>query len=344
MSDKNLIVLGDAVPIRHAEIEAFREPRLDFELIRQRTCGQYASAATLKSGVRKAFALGSQPMKAAFAAHEARRPGGAIFTTGEEIAFRLLPLLQASRWDGKLFSVVHASHSWKWRQMARLLGDRHVGAYYTVASAQRDALVHGAGLSPDKVRFIFDSVDTAFFDPAREAAPSGEGYVFACGLENRDYATLARAGGDVKCPVRIQASGYFPNENASDDGLPGNVEINRTRIAYTDLRTRYAGARLVVVPLNAVPYAAGVNGLLEAMAMGKAVIVTGSPGLVDYSGLSSLVKVAPADPAGLARAIEGLWRDPSACADMGAANRQWVLANATLEKFVSTIADDMLAS
>lgn len=103
---------------------------------------------------------------------------------------------------------------------------------------------------------------------------------------------------------RIQVSGDFPQETAADQGLPENVEINRTRISYDALRAPSAGASSP----ERRTLCGGVNGLLEGTAMGKAVIVTGSPGLADYAGPASVTKVPGADPAGLAGAMDGRWR------------------------------------
>jgi glycosyltransferase involved in cell wall biosynthesis len=343
MSGRNLVVMRNAVPVRDAAAAQAPEPRADFELIRARLSADYISPADVKGALAKRLAGSNKATGAAFAAFEARARAEAMFVTGEDIAFRLLPLLNLTGWKGRVSAVIHASHSLKWRTAARLIGTGRVGTYFTVSTLQRDALVQKAGLPAGKVEFLYDSVDADYFDPALAGAPEGDGYVFACGLENRDYDTLSAAAARVRCPVRVQASGYFPQAGATDADLPANLEINRTRLSYADLRTRYAGARLVVVPLNAVPYAAGVNGLLEGMAMGKAVIVTESSGLSDYTGLDSLIKVPAADPARLAETIEALWRDPKTCEEMGRANRAWILRHAHVEQYAATIADRMLA-
>lgn len=339
MSGQNLVILRDGVPARDAD--PANEPRKDFELIRQQAGARYVSSADLKSGTARYVAGNSHAMQAAFAAHSLRQGAQSMFATGEDIAFRLLPLLQFSGWKGELSAVIHASHSPKWQLAARVLGTRNVGAWFTVATMQRDLLIEKAGLPASKVKFLCDSVDAAFFDPAKAADVAGGDYAFACGLENRDYATLTAAAAIYGGEVRVQASGYFPDEGKSDAGLPPNLKINRSRIAWTELRARYAAARFAVVPLNPVAYAAGVNGLLEAMAMGKAVIVTASPGLGDYTGLGSLIRVPAGEAAKLADEMRALANDPAACAEMGRANRDWILKHATLEQYAATIAGQM---
>jgi glycosyltransferase involved in cell wall biosynthesis len=340
MSGFNLVVLRNNVPQRDVDPEL--EPRRDFELIRQLVSGRYASADDLADGLARRLAGSNTSMQAAFAVHAMRKEARAVFTTGEDIAFRLLPLLRLSGWKGELFSVIHASHSPKWQLAARLLGTRRVGGWFTVSRQQRDVLTGKAGLPASKVHFLYDSVDATFFDPAKAAGVPPGDYAFACGLENRDYATLAAAARFYGGRIKVQASGYFPQENATDTGLPDNLAINRTRMAWTDLRVQYAAAQFVVVPLNAVPYAAGVTGLLEGMAMGKAVVVTDSPGLADYTGLDSLIRVPAGDAARLADTMESLARDPAACAEMGRANRAWILSHATIEQYAETIAARML--
>jgi glycosyltransferase involved in cell wall biosynthesis len=338
MPDQNFVILRGPVPLRDGE------PRRDFELIRQRIGGQYLSSADLGPGPARSLARGNTALQAAFAAHARRGEARALFATGEDIAFRLLPLLNLSRWKGHLSAVVHASHSPKWQMAARVLGTRRVGAWFTVARQQRDLLIETAGLPPSKVEFIYDSVDAEFFDPARAVGVAAGDYVFACGLENRDYATLTAAAANFAGEIRVQASGYFSAEGKADASLPANLSINRTRKSWDNLRADYAAARFVVVPLNAVPYAAGVNGLLEAMAMGKAAIVTDSPGLADYTALDSLIRVPPGDAARLAAAMQDLARDPAAAAERGRSNRDWVLRHARIETYCEAISQRMLSA
>ena len=339
MSRRSLVVLRNPVPNWDASV---LEPRFDFDLIRQQTQAEYASFDTRRLAFLSNEAGTNNATGAALRAWSARADVDNIFTTGEDIAFRLLPMLQASGWKGQLFSVIHACQGPKWQLAARLLGTRSVGAYFTVANLQRDFLVKNANLPAGKVHFLYDSVDADFFDPDKAIADPGESYAFACGLENRDYATLAAAVAGLRMPVRVQSSGFFPNDTQPGKDTQENLAISRTRISFSELRDLYGSARFIVVPLHSVSYAAGVNGLLEGMAMGKAVIVSGSPGLADYTGIDSVITVPVADPASLAAAMDALWRDPAACEQMGRANRDWVLRNATIETYATTISNQML--
>ena len=113
--------------------------------------------------------------------------------------------------------------------------------------------------------------------------------------------------------------------------------ILEPRLSFDDLKQTYAHAKFVVVPVNDVPYAAGVTGLLEAMAMGKALIVTASSGIEEYirPGLSALV--VPPDPAALADAIRTLWKDSACCAEMGRHNRAWVESAMKIDSYCEKV-------
>ena len=58
--------------------------------------------------------------------------------------------------------------------------------------------------------------------------------------------------------------------------LPPNVDARR--YDYAALRALYAESSFVVVPLRETDFQAGVTTILEAMAMGKAVIATRTTG------------------------------------------------------------------
>ena len=70
------------------------------------------------------------------------------------------------------------------------------------------------------------------------------------------------------------------------------------------MRELYAKASVVAVPLEpGTRYAAGVNGVLEAMAMGRPLVVTRTPGIADYLDEGAVRSVHPGDPDALAEAL-----------------------------------------
>jgi glycosyltransferase involved in cell wall biosynthesis len=146
------------------------------------------------------------------------------------------------------------------------------------------------------------------------------GYVLSVGRERRDYATLVRAvsspGANV--PTIIVASSPWSRSRSAGSGVdgvtapPANVSW-QGGLRFTELRDLYEKAALVVVPLEpGTEYAAGSTGLMEAMAMSKAVVVTDTPGIADYVSPGKTARVVPGgDPTALREAITHLLANPA---------------------------------
>lgn len=263
-----------------------------------------------------------------------RRDFDQFYVTGESIPFGIM--MRAARDLGRITVVAHTVGTPKRRLMFRLFGHAVYRNVIVRAERQREILVKELGFPAFKVHQVDRWVDTQFFRPVE--APPGD-YIFSCGRENRDYGLLQRAAHTLPYDFRVVASGWAPHAGfeTADMEASHNVEILRN-LTYKELRDAYARARLVVLPLKRVDYAAGVIGLCEAMAMGKAIITTESPGIQDYvvPGVSALV-VPIGDARALAAAIDELMRDPDRCAEMGAHNRDWVVRQMSIERYVARV-------
>jgi glycosyltransferase involved in cell wall biosynthesis len=107
--------------------------------------------------------------------------------------------------------------------------------------------------------------------------------------------------------------------------LPANVEL----IGYMpphELRSMYAQAKFVIVPLRrTTQYGAGCTAVLEAMAMGRAVIASRHPGMPDYvrDGETGIL-VDPGDVQELRQAMRYLLDHPEEADRMGTRGRQAV--------------------
>ena len=317
----------------------------EFYAIKRRVNGTILSSTDFdnaKPGFFEKLLGRSTTLKAALYALRRKADYEHIYTTGEELGVALLLGLKFSNWKGKVHMVVHACNSAKRRAMFRFLGDRHVGSYICVSSTQANILTEKVGLPADKVHFWYNWVDTNFYDPRKADVSKTQGYIFSCGLENRDYATLQAASASLPYSFLVQASGFFSAQPGEHDTEGNNFTVNRTKVPFEELRSLYAGARFVVVPLNAVEYAAGVTGILEAMSMGKALVVTDSPGIRDYFvHEESALVVPPNDPTALAKAIAKLWEDDELRDRMGARNRQWCIDNAAVEDYATKVGEQM---
>jgi glycosyltransferase involved in cell wall biosynthesis len=266
-----------------------------------------------------------------------RREFDQFYVTGEDIGMPFGMMMRAARDLGRITMVVHHGGTPKRRLILRAIGHSVYRNVIVLAERQREILVSEIGYPALKVHRFDQWLDAAFYRPLD--LPAGD-YVFSCGRESRDYPLLERAAALVPHRFRVVASGWAPHAGfaaASNIGTSSNLEV-LARMSYTDLREAYARARLVAVPIDRVDYAAGVTGLCEAMAMGKAVVATDSPGIRDYvlPGTSGLV-VPIGDERALARAIDELVRDPERCARMGAHNRAWVERVMNVDRYVERV-------
>jgi glycosyltransferase involved in cell wall biosynthesis len=172
-------------------------------------------------------------------------------------------------------------------------------------------------------------VDKDFFEPFD--IPT-EDFVLSVGNTNRDYKTLIGAL-DGRIYLKIVTSTVYTrfDMDAWDlDALKRRVS-EKVEVISTDqrkLKELYAEARLVVIPVFSSTTAAGVTSLLESMAMGKATLVTDSPGLRDYvRDWKDAVFVAPRDGKDLKKKVDYLLEDPDECMRIGKNARKAVENN-----------------
>lgn len=167
----------------------------------------------------------------------------------------------------------------------RLKLHSHITALFLHSSAQCHKAVEQLGIPAEKVQLLPYQVDTEFWKIENaniEATyPQEAPYICTAGLEFRDYQTLIEAVRGMEIDLHIGAASHWSKRRntALAAGLPSNVTVRAYN--YTELRDLYAGSRLVVVPLFEVDFQAGITVILEAMAMGKAVIVSHSEGQTD---------------------------------------------------------------
>lgn len=195
-------------------------------------------------------------------------------------------------------------------------------------------LVEEAGVPVDRVRYLRHPVDQRFFSP--QGAPVEE-LVVSAGQHRRDYPTLVAAAGRVGVPTEIAASSpWMADAGPLGVALPDNVTVRRA-LDRRALRALYDRASVVVVPLEAgLDLGAGVNAVLEAMAMRKPLVVSASPGIADYVDDGENALVVPAgDPGALAAAIEALLCDPRRADRLAAAGRELVETERNLDAYVA---------
>jgi glycosyltransferase involved in cell wall biosynthesis len=207
----------------------------------------------------------------------------------------------------------------------------------TWSSVQRAYAIEQLGIAPQKLYLVKHFVDQLFWAPRDREVDS----ICSAGAEMRDYATLLRAlrGTGLRCHiatdhVRIDRLGFGRRMAVGQFGSGASGEVTIGRKTLIELRELYARSRFVVVPLRASDTDNGITVILEAMAMGKAVICSRTRGQVDViqDGVTGLF-VPVGDSDALRSAILTLWNDPERASAMGRAARAYIERHHTLDQF-----------
>ncbi len=168
------------------------------------------------------------------------------------------------------------------------------------------------------IEVVHYHADTHFFVP--EAAASGGPILSVGDDEARDFECLMAAQAGLDVPIILKTK-----RNVAGASSSPNIAVMSQRLSAVDFRALYARSRFVVVPLRPAVHASGVNTVVEAMAMGKAVIVSDSPGIRDYAAPNETCLMVPcSDASALRAAIDHLVADPTACQRLGTNGRQFV--------------------
>lgn len=325
-----------------AEIAQGLRPRLDFVCVAEALGADVLDTSpslALPPWQRRVEAALASDFAQAAQAWRGRKSAAAWLSLSEKVG---LPLALRGRGGPPHVLVAHNLMTRNKRLLHRFSHVlRRFDAIVCLSEAQAVFLRDTVGLSADKVLHVWDNVDERFFCPLPNAGGEGD-YILAVGRENRDYPTLIEAARLLDLPVVVVASSLWSSHGLAlgTQELPPSVTVRTKFVPYTELRSLYAGARVVVVPLHPVPYAAGVNGVLEAMAMGRASVVAQSPGLAEYvqDGATNIV-VPPHDPHALADAITRLWNNAPLRRAMGQAARARVEAHFAMDTYAARLAE-----
>ncbi|MGF4042273.1 glycosyltransferase family 4 protein [Paenarthrobacter nitroguajacolicus] len=210
----------------------------------------------------------------------------------------------------------------------------------TWSSVQRDVAIRDIGFNAWDVELVRHPVDLQFFSPC----DSQRSIIFSAGSTQRDFRTLAEAAKGMDTPVRIAASlvvaldkfKIVTTDVRLEPGWPDNFEVQS--LTSLELRESYAAARAVVVPLLPTDIDAGVNVILEGMAMGRPVIATQTRGQVDVISDGDNGLFVPAgDAVALRVRLDALKDNPGFAEELGRRGRRYVEANHSLETFVEKI-------
>jgi hypothetical protein len=195
------------------------------------------------------------------------------------------------------------------------------------------------GMSRSKFRLVPYGIDTDFWSPQQATERS---LILAPGRDHRDHATLAAATAGIPFEIFVTgASAHSPGARfAQPLAWPANFRAGA--VSFVGLRQLYAEAAIVVVPLVAGQSPAGVTTVLEAMAVGKAVVASDTEGLrgVIEDGVTGL-RVPPGDASALRAAIVRLAENPEERVRLGRNARLAAEARYNLDVYSDALAREL---
>jgi glycosyltransferase involved in cell wall biosynthesis len=265
----------------------------------------------------------------------------AVLSTSERVAIPLAAMLKMSKTNTPHVVIGHKLSS-RFKSSLFQVWPLHKSFDHLicVCRAQADFAVNELSVPASKVDFVYDKVDRKFFQPQGTAAGD---FILSVGQEQRDYDTLLKAISSTGIKLVIVASSRW-SDRQMEVRLNGTESVTvLSHISYRELRSLYAAARLVVVPLFDVSYAAGVNTVLEALAMAKPLIVSSTPGISDYVIPEETGKLVPPENiTTLKDAIHCLWDRAGERKRLGENARQAIDERMNLDNYVDRVVKIML--
>jgi glycosyltransferase involved in cell wall biosynthesis len=199
-----------------------------------------------------------------------------------------------------------------------------------------------------RAKFLYIPFKANNYDIIKRYETSDKGYILACGASLRDYGTFIRAAKQVGYPARIvlpdRKVASFHNTPLDECNLPANVEVIRHDFDRDSWNRNIAEARIVVVPiLERALQPAGISVYLEAMALGKPVIVT--DGASTRGMLTNEAEIVPpGDVTALAAALQKLWEHPDYREQLAVAGREYALSLGNEARLVKDILQNVIVS
>lgn len=339
MADVLLTVSGTIAPDLAAQIADGRRPQADY-LALAHTLGadliDYTRARRLTGWMGKLLErIGGANLMVAWACFCQRKIYRAILTDGEQIGLPFALLCKLTGYNRiRHVMIAHILSVGKKMVLLDRFGlQAYIDTFIVYSSWQKRFIQERWQLPAARVVHTPFMVDSRFFAPQQVTAQPRK-MICAVGLEFRDYPTLLRAvkGLDIEVVIAA-ASPWSKRADSTQQGeIPANVTVRK--FSQYELRQLYADSLFMVMPLYNVNFQAGVTAILEAMAMGKAVICSHTPGQTDIltEGQTGLY-VAPGDSQALRERIEFLLNNPALATQMGQAGRQRVDAEMDLTHY-----------
>ncbi len=151
------------------------------------------------------------------------------------------------------------------------------------------------------------------FELAGKIAPVDGDYILSLGASQRDYQLLVDAvtGLDIKLKILLPMESIRRhNAIISRSALPPNVEHVSVAVDYVGWSRYMAESRFVVIPLlPGIVQPAGISVYLEAMVLGKPVVISRGSSTEGILDDELAVLVTPGSVEAMRDAVISLWND-----------------------------------
>ncbi len=300
------------------------------------------AGAALKWGLERAGGYGGDFATVLASLRRANR-GDVVLSTVDTVGIPLMLLARAGRLRPPLVYVAIGLPE----RLARLRSERMRRVYASALGSCASVLAYSEYEADElrrwlersgfatRVEFVPFGVDVESFAPVRE--PPAFDVVSVGADPHRDFALL------LEVARRMPAKTFRIVTSAEHSRLlvraPENVVIE-TDISFEAMRRRLSEARIVALPVRENSYSGATTVLLQAMALGKPVVVTRTQAIATGYGLvdgENCRLVSPGDHAGFERALTGVLRDEFHARSLGSSARTTIERGLTWERYVDRI-------
>ncbi len=213
----------------------------------------------------------------------------------------------------------------------------------TLLAISKSEAAHLRRLVPGAdIHYVPFGVDNAFWTPSRSrSATADEPYVLSIGNDlRRDYRTLISAWRDDFPKLRIVTRLPVHSDRANIEVIQGGWR--EQVLSDDDVLELFRGALFVILPIHKTVQPSGQSACLQAMACGKAVVLSDIEGLWDRALMvddQTCLLVPPEEPGSLGRTIDRLITDGALRDRIGTAGRQIVDQSLNVQVMAAAMAD-----
>lgn len=206
---------------------------------------------------------------------------------------------------------------------------RGIQAFVCIRTGDIPAMEQRFGVPASRCHFAFFPAGL----PLGRAETEERGYIYSAGWAHRDWPTLLRALKDVPYQAVLSVSG------AVDVPVEARERVRvLPQCTPAEGRSLMAGASLVALAFEDTPLPSGPLVLLDAMAMGKAVVTTRVNGTRDYvDSPRTGILTEPGDSEALAAALTRLMENDALRRSTGQAASDETGSRFTARQFMDRI-------